>query len=888
MSFNPDDPKYTAYALGELDENERAAIDAELKADPAVAAAVGEIRTTTLRLSAALQAEPLPTSGAFGSASAAPAGEIGVAVDLKRKPARRMVSWKVAIGGLVAIAGCALVAGLITPATNNAPQTALRSAAMDESTGYRENQSLNQLHPIGVGVTNFEDKRYVFSAEAANSWHDRRANDEGVEGINGAFREGYNRMGWNGAASGTSQSKPINFNGGTLSKSGADTLSLGGNTTNVIVGADNTSGVRLNYANKPLGNFASDTALFANPYTGATTVTNGTLTISSSQRYDESQVPISHLRQNSGKPLSEDLVNRIVDQDPQVVDLSKAMSQFKMAMDNAITKSRNPEHDPTVRTYRAQYESLQRQRDALLSELRPQIAAQVQQMQNPAGAGGESEHNTESYAFLEDNRFLAAAENPLSTFSIDVDTASYSNIRRFLLQQNQLPPPGAVRIEEMINYFRYQYPQPEGDKPFSVTTEVASCPWAAEHRLVRIGLKGRELEHRPPSNLVFLIDVSGSMEEPAKLPLVQASLKMLTQQLGENDHVAIVVYAGNSGLVLPSTRGDKHEEIIAAIERLRAGGSSNGGQGIELAYEIACQNILKGGVNRVILATDGDFNVGVTNQDALVRLIQDKAKTGVFLTTLGFGYGNLKDSTMQMLADKGNGNNYYIDDLAEARKVLVEQIGGTLVTIAKDVKLQIEFNPAEVAEYRLIGYEKRILAKEDFNDDKKDAGEIGAGHTVTALYEIVPAGGRRAQGAGRSEKEGAKAEEAAQTAAAPDVDPLKYQRPASLSDAAKSGELFTLKLRYKQPDGDKSTLMETPVKDAGTKYGQASADFKFAAAVASFGMILRDSPYKGNATLAAVKELAQEGVGKADEKSDSTYRAEFVQLIEKAKSLKGP
>ncbi len=371
-------------------------------------------------------------------------------------------------------------------------------------------------------------------------------------------------------------------------------------------------------------------------------------------------------------------------------------------------------------------------------------------MGDQQSATGEHEFNTESYDPLVDNQFLAVSENPLSTFSIDVDTASYSNIRRFLLQQNQLPPAGAVRIEELINYFHYQYPQPEGERPFSVTTEVASCPWAAEHRLVRIGLKGREIaaDKRPPTSLVFLIDVSGSMEQPNKLPLVQESLKLLTKQLTENDHVAIVVYAGNSGMVLPSTRGDKHEEIIAAIERLRAGGSTNGGQGIQLAYEIASQNFLKGGVNRVILATDGDFNVGITNQDELVRLIQEQAKTGVFLTTLGFGYGNLKDSTMQKLADKGNGNNYYIDDLPEARKVLVEQMGGTLVTIAKDVKIQIEFNPQEVAGYRLIGYEKRMLAKEDFNNDKIDAGEIGAGHTVTALYEVVTVegqcqGGRR-------------------------------------------------------------------------------------------------------------------------------------------------
>ncbi len=517
------------------------------------------------------------------------------------------------------------------------------------------------------------------------------------------------------------------------------------------------------------------------------------------------------------------------------------------------------------------------------------------------GGRAESDFNTESYDHFVENPFLTAVENPLSTFSIDVDTASYSNVRRFLMEQNTLPPPGAVRIEEFINYFRYDYPQPEGDKPFSVTTEVASCPWMPDHRLVRIGLKGREIaaDKRPPSNLVFLIDVSGSMEQPNKLPLVQESLKLLTKQLGENDHVAIVVYAGNSGLVLPSTLGTDQDKIIDAIERLRAGGSTNGGQGIELAYEIASQNFLKGGVNRVILATDGDFNVGITNQDELVRLIQEKAKTGVFLTTLGFGYGNLKDSTMQKLADKGNGNNAYIDDLQEAKKVLVEQMGGTLVTIAKDVKIQVEFNPLEVAGYRLVGYEKRMLAKEDFNDDKKDAGEIGAGHTVTALYEIVPV--QKAVNEEKAEGGKWKADEAADATAekrrivltdgeketSPEVDPLRYLKPAEITDAAKSGELFTLKLRYKQPDGEKSTLMQTPVKDAGKKFGQASADFQFASAVALFGMILRDSQFKGDATLAAALELAKAGQVDNEKRSDANYRAEFVRIVEKAKAISG-
>lgn len=470
----------------------------------------------------------------------------------------------------------------------------------------------------------------------------------------------------------------------------------------------------------------------------------------------------------------------------------------------------------------------------------------------------------ESYGSMTDNPFFTPRENPLSTFSIDVDTASYSNIRRFLMQNNSLPPKGAVRIEEMINYFRYDYPQPNDDVPFSVTTEVAGCPWNAEHRLVRIGLKGREIESkkRPPSNLVFLLDVSGSMTDANKLPLVREAMKLLVEQLTENDRVAIVVYAGSSGCVLDSTTGDKQRVIREAIDQLEAGGSTNGAGGIQHAYEIASRNFIKGGTNRVILATDGDFNVGITNRDDLIKLITEQAKSGVFLTTLGFGMGNLKDATLEQLADKGNGNYAYIDDMREAKKVFVEQMNGTLVTIAKDVKIQIEFNPAEVASYRLIGYENRILAHEDFNDDKKDAGEIGAGHTVTALYEVVPT----SEKAAASER--------------PAIDPLKYQK-ATKETNDESGEVLTLKLRYKQPDGDTSKLIEVPVSDSHVPYGKATADFKFAASVALFGMILRDSPHKGTGTIEAAEELAREGLSK----DMGGYRAEFVELIKQAKSV---
>jgi len=471
--------------------------------------------------------------------------------------------------------------------------------------------------------------------------------------------------------------------------------------------------------------------------------------------------------------------------------------------------------------------------------------------------------NTEAYDRIVDNRFLEVSQNPLSTFSIDVDTASYANVRRFLLS-GTLPPKDAVRIEEMLNYFSYDYPVPSGRDPIAASVEVAEAPWESEHRLVRIGLKGKEieLEKRPSSNLVFLLDVSGSMQPANKLPLLKKAMRLLVERLSEKDRVAIVVYAGASGLVLPSTSCDQKEKVLAALENLEAGGSTNGGSGIRLAYQIAVSSFISGGINRVILATDGDFNVGTTNQGDLTRLIEENAKSGVFLSVLGFGMGNYKDSTLEKLADLGNGNYAYIDDINEARKVLVDQINSTLVTVAKDVKIQIEFNPVQVSAYRLIGYENRLLSKEDFNDDTKDAGEIGAGHTVTALYEIVPAG---------------------KGIQIPGVDPLKYQRAIETTQVAESGELLTLKLRYKQPDGQISQLLEFPVRDSGKVYSQASQDFKFAAAVASFGMILRESPYRGNATLSGVLELAEEGKGS----DPHGYRGQFLELVNKAIALTG-
>jgi Ca-activated chloride channel family protein len=414
----------------------------------------------------------------------------------------------------------------------------------------------------------------------------------------------------------------------------------------------------------------------------------------------------------------------------------------------------------------------------------------------------------------------------------------------------------------MINYFSYDYPQPQKDHPFSITTEISTCPWNTSHRLIHIGLQGKSLETKqlPPSNLVFLLDVSGSMGQPNKLPLLQKAFKLLVNELGPNDRVSIVVYAGAAGLVLPSTAASKKETISSAIERLSAGGSTAGGAGIKLAYKVAHENYIREGNNRIILATDGDFNVGVSSTSELVRMIEDYRKKGIFLTILGFGMGNYKDGRMEQLADKGNGNYFYIDNLMEAKKVFINDMRGTLFTIAKDVKLQLEFNPAKVKAYRLIGYENRLLNKEDFADDTKDAGELGAGHTVTALYEIIPFG---------SDEE------------VPGADELKYQANKISPKAFKNKEILTLKLRYKKPDEDKSKLIVHPLLDDNIVLAKTSDNFKFSAAVAAFGMLLRDSEFKGDVDYNPVLKLAREGKGK----DYFGYRAEFIQLVEKCSLL---
>ncbi|HMR81775.1 MAG TPA: von Willebrand factor type A domain-containing protein [Niabella sp.] len=475
-----------------------------------------------------------------------------------------------------------------------------------------------------------------------------------------------------------------------------------------------------------------------------------------------------------------------------------------------------------------------------------------------------NDFSREGYDNIKENPFLKSADNPLSTFSIDVDGASYSNIRRFI-SNGQLPPDGAVRIEEMINYFTYNYPQPAGDTPFSINTDYTVCPWNEKHHLVTIGLQGKKIptENLPAANIVFLIDVSGSMWSQDKLPLVQSSMKLLADQLRPQDKVAIVVYAGSAGLVLPSTDGNDKTKIKEAIDALQAGGSTAGGAGIKLAYKVAQDNFIKNGNNRIVLCTDGDFNVGQSSDDELERMIEEKRKSGVYLTVLGFGTGNYQDAKMQKLANKGNGNHAYIDNLSEARKVLISQFGGTMFTIAKDVKLQVEFNPAKVQGYRLIGYENRMLAKEDFNDDKKDAGELGSGHTVTALYEIIPVGVN-----------------------APElrkVDDLKYQKPKGKAPVFNnSNEVMTVKFRYKKPAEDKSLLLEKIISGSPVTFNNAGNNIKLAAAVAKFGMLLRNSEYKG----AGDYTMAADILSQLNNEDKGGYQSELLGLIRKAVLIK--
>ena len=498
---------------------------------------------------------------------------------------------------------------------------------------------------------------------------------------------------------------------------------------------------------------------------------------------------------------------------------------------------------------------------------RPQVAYSIATMNagqtgktfGKASGRPDSLSNTEEYGYLEENSFLAVGSNPLSTLSADVDRAAYANVRRFI-RMGQLPPKGAVRIEEMVNYFTYNYAEPASG-PIAIHADAAPAPWNPSHQIVRVGLQAKRVntDKLPPANLVFLLDVSGSMMGENRLPLAKQAFRLLVDQLREQDRVAIVVYAGAAGLVLPSTPAYDKTTILAAIDRLQAGGSTAGGAGIQLAYQVAKENFRKDGNNRVILATDGDFNVGVSSTDALIRLVEEKREDGIFLTALGFGMGNIKDNRLEQLADKGNGNYAYIDDLMEAKKVFVSEFGGTLFTVAKDVKIQVEFNPATVQAYRLIGYENRLLAKEDFENDAKDAGEVGAGHTVTALYEIVPTGAQLDVELGS-------------------IRPLRYQNVVRTAGPSHPNELMTVSVRYKEPTGSKSSLLQAsvPARQSGN-----TTDLQFASAVAGYGMLLHHSKHVGSFDYDAVLRLAEQTAGNDRE----GYRADFIEMVKQTKAI---
>jgi Ca-activated chloride channel family protein len=866
MSFDPDDPRLTAYALGELDEVEHAEVETLLGDDADSRKEVEDLRAMARILTEQLRTEPAPTLSP--EQRQVIEKSTGIIASLPKRNWSRLV-WPLAFAACLAGIGFAVLPSirpLFDPGKPSAadfdegalalkrdlPQAVAESRfAETPAPAVSEPSSLDSLSrekrdraPLladaapagpsngtrwgerGAGANPAPSRRLEGLAEqppasapatnpnapagalaksssagsAPPSVAFRSGGGMGMGGMGGGMGGMSNMM--SGPAQGQAAMKP-----GQVAQKAQFGRAKAKATRDFALGAGSTvvgtqAGGRANFSPNP-----------QMPYTQAA----AGLTVSSDRGKDDSK--------RVGKPAAE----------------AKGLGDSQVALRSVKQES---EKQPVEEKLLAE------------AELKQEVDRAKDQL---------ADVNAEAFDAHNDNPFVSPKIEPLSTFSIDVDTASYANIRRFL-NQNTRPPVDAVRIEEMINYFPYHDPLPTGDDPLATRVEIAGCPWNPDHRLARVSLTSRPIPRagRPASNLVFLVDVSGSMNQPNKLPLVQASLRRLVEELGENDRIAIVVYAGASGLVLPSTSCMNKAEILSTLDQLQTGGSTNGGAGIQLAYDTAVNHFLKGGANRVILATDGDFNVGIANRDELVKLIEAKRKSGVYLSVLGFGMGNLKDGQLEALADKGNGNYAYIDSIDEAEKVLVKEMGSTLVTVAKDVKLQLEFNPAKVGAYRLIGYENRLLAAQDFANDAKDAGEVGAGHHVTALYELVPP---------------QKAEHDVVRNAA---EPLKYQTPALQTKP--SGETMNVRLRYKRPTEETSRLFEQGVTDSGLDFSHATSDFKFASAVAGFGMLLRESPYKGSLTYPAVLEIA--GSALADDPSG--YRREFTGLVRKAESLAMP
>ncbi len=832
----PDDPKLTAYALGELDPAEHAAVEVALRDDPVARAAVEEIRALGAQLEGALAAEPLPAVKAQAGPARAKAAIIpgddyskldgGPLVNGRASPLAKVVKFPqfYYVAACAAAACFAVMVALRTPKPEAAPQkvyTEIDLASLPPP-------AAPVAAELPVATTDAEKSSAADSAAPAAVTLNLAPATPATQTVS------------------TSPSQPPGAGASLLEQAkakNAERNNLASLTFNSTVGdaAKKDSLLDLAARNEPV--------VITSGARPTPPVREVRRLVADAELRSKAE---ARVQQVSTPPPPNSATGEVVTLSAFNVAAPAAWGGTKLAYGADKTGAASTSRDGMI-----------------VNEVRGRLGYVTTNLDSVAPAGGPVRAaSADRYADVRDNEFLGAAQNPLSTFAIDVDTASYANVRRFL-RGHQRPPRDAVRIEELVNYFPYRYTPPTGAVPFAASLEVAEAPWAPTHRLVRIGLKGREVSaaNRPAANLVFLLDVSGSMSAPNRLPLVKESMRLLVGKLRPDDRVAIVTYAGQSGLALASTPVSHATEILDALDVLGAGGSTNGAMGIQLAYDVAKANFTAGGINRVILCTDGDFNVGVTGEGELTRLIEEKAKTGVALTALGFGMGNFKDATLEKLADHGNGNYGYIDTRREAEKMLVEQVNGTLMTIAKDVKIQVDFNPARVASYRLLGYENRLLKKEDFNNDAVDAGEIGAGHTVTALYEIVPTG-------------------VDDKAAAPTpVDESKYQRPtpASLARAAgeASQELLTVKLRYKEPAGETSQRVDFPLTDGGKKFADASADFKFAAAVAGFGMIMRESPHKGTATMADVVTWAESG----NTDDAGGYRAEFVELAREAEKL---
>ena len=804
VDFNAD-PKLTAYALGELEGDERREVEAMLRNDAEAQRAVTEIRAMAAQLENAFAEEAQPEERTGESAHTPPAAK------LERPLHRKVVHFPYWLIGTLAAAGFAVVVAL------------------------REGLPT----PSGHGVSSQQKVLYEFDAGASARIPTSPA--AGAEGAAASSEEA------------TAQTLPE-------IEARASQSALADRASAPTPPGENVAGVSLDLARTRTLETAPDVrTLDIQPRAKDPIIDPKNFeTVPASPPKAVARMRKDNKKENAPQTASSTDASAQVETAEEIVVLSPF----------AVTTSIDGYHaaNTTGGARRSEKKGAlgQRKTASVYFGVNPAPGVRMNFRAERSPSGLIAAATSESYDYQPETDFVRVADHPLSTFSVDVDTASYANVRRFL-RGGQRPPRDAVRIEELVNYFPYRYAAPAADQPFTAALEVASAPWNPEHRLVRIGLKAREISAsaRPPLNLVFLLDVSGSMNQPNKLPLVKHALRLLVDKLKPDDRVALVTYAGASGLALPSTPVGSKREILDALEALSPGGSTNGAMGIHLAYDIAKANFIAEGANRVILCTDGDFNVGITNRGDLVRLIEEKAKANVFLTVLGFGMDNLKDGTLEQLADKGNGQYGYIDTEAEARKLFVEQLSGTLVTVAKDVKIQVEFNPAQAIAYRLIGYENRALKKEDFANDAIDAGDVGSGHTVTALYEVIPAGGVVPTGSS--------------------TEPLKYQPTETKSaqrkaSSSSNSELLTVKLRYKQPTGKTSSRLEFPLVDRGAEFATASDDFKFAAAVASFGMLLRESPHVGVATFDSVLEWSRGESGFDD--AAEHYRSEFRELVQ--------